>query len=114
MKKIIIYLIILIVLIATAGVILHSVYINKGAMGKEECEKNGGLWGRFGMADINGESCNPSTSDFGKKCLDNKECQGLCLAESLKSASGSCSQYEGKFGCMNVFLNGEVVKICID
>lgn len=93
---------------------------------KTECESVGGKWGRQGL--FENEFCNLPATDFGKKCLDQDECEGQCIAtltqqeeeevakqrQALKR-SGSCSEWYTTFGCLPFVHNGVVSGImCVD
>jgi len=46
---------------------------------KATCETQKGEWGRFGLAIK--ERCNLPTSDAGKTCHNQEECEGACIAD---------------------------------
>jgi hypothetical protein len=53
------------------------------------CEEQGGQWGILGLS---GWRCNLPTSDGGKVCYDNDDCESLCigqLSQNLEEASAS-------------------------
>lgn len=64
---------------------------------KSLCIKCNGTWGP-GPHD---DGCNPSSTDSGKVCTDNLQCEGLCLAEdnNKNATSGKCSKERFVFGC---------------
>jgi len=46
---------------------------------KETCQAQSGEWGSFGLAIK--EQCNLPTSDAGKTCRNQEECEGVCIAD---------------------------------
>ena len=52
---------------------------------KETCETQGGEWDRFGLAIK--EKCNLPTSDAGKTCINQNECEGSCLVDLSEEES---------------------------
>ncbi|MCX6695605.1 MAG: hypothetical protein NTU61_04855 [Candidatus Altiarchaeota archaeon] len=84
----------------------------------ESCEALGGIWGRMGLSPS--ESCNLPTSDAGKTCSDNSECEGMCIAElsplnqarlgkgEYVKAKGKCSERRKNVGCLAMVQEGEV------
>jgi hypothetical protein len=101
-----------------------------------QCLRQGGRWEVLGFS---GPGCNLPTSDGGKPCSDNQECEGLCLADNEEimldngqgylvpdpdlieeinakgvELHGICSGWQSTFGCHVVVENGKYVEICID
>lgn len=86
---------------------------------KAECIARGGEWRISGLA--LGGRCFVKTKDFGKECLDGKECEGSCLllrpegAKRGDKAVGSCSEYDFTLGCRTSVENGVVMPtFCAD
>ena len=81
------------------------------ALGKEQCEIAGGLWGIWGNQLPVTASCNPSTSDGGKECSDSSQCQSFCQAKEGAQIgiedTGMCYEYEFAI-CMQEVRNGVV------
>ena len=101
-----------------------------------QCLRQGGRWEVLGFS---GPGCNLPTSDNGKPCSDNRECEGLCLADKAEimadngqgilvpdayliekmnakgvELQGVCSGWQSTFGCQVVVENGKYVEICVD
>jgi len=75
--------------------------------GQKQCEDAGGCYQRTGMI---GKACIMDTSDAGKSCKTNKDCEGVCFADTR-----TCSTQTPIFGCFRMVEdNGEVVSICVD
>ena len=74
---------------------------------QKECDAKGGSYQRAGMF---GKACIMDTGDGGKSCKTNKDCEGVCFADTR-----TCSTKTPIFGCFGMVEdNGEVVEICID
>jgi hypothetical protein len=71
----------------------------------QECEAAGGRM-VVGLAGPQSASAQP---DAGKRCRDNAECAGFCLAETR-----SCTPVTPYFGCYDVLNGGEPATICVD
>jgi hypothetical protein len=74
------------------------------------CESCGGDW----SPGPNPNGCSPPTSDFGKVCNDNSECEGFCLAvpeNSPKAILGECGQYKFVFGCNREVIDGQITAV---
>jgi hypothetical protein len=77
------------------------------AAARAECEAAGGHVGQ-GLGP--NELCIRPTSDAGKTCTSNAECESFCLAET-----GSCGEWVPLFGCHAVLVGeGPSVTICMD
>ncbi len=88
------------------------------------CESSGGIWGYIGER----EGCNHKTSDAGKICSDNSQCQGDCIADPSDTRvkkldsddtlylNGTCSKSRiTAGGCISFVENGKVEPaVCID
>jgi hypothetical protein len=61
-----------------------------------------------------GPFCNLRASDAGKPCTDSDQCEGVCLAESEASKSGTCSDTETVLGCVFEMTDGQSLGICFD
>lgn len=80
---------------------------------KEECLSRGGKWVyfEFGLFYF----CALNTTDTGKICSDNNQCQGDCLpinelAESGENSQGQCAAtYPMPGGCPKYLIKGKVV-----
>lgn len=88
------------------------------ASDKDSCGKLKGEWVQVPTFDnpTGGRSyCNIPTSDSGKECIDEAECQGSCLAEkAVEPAIGKCSDSSVVLGCHYYMENGEAVSECRD
>jgi hypothetical protein len=101
-----------------------------------DCLEQGGRWEVLGLS---GLGCNLPSLDGGKACQDNRDCEGLCLAddESVmvdtpdgvkipdhsridqvnaqgEEIKGVCSMWQSDFGCQAVVEGDKIVVICID
>ena len=69
---------------------------------QEECENTGGRWEQLPMMPYPGKwFCNLPTTDGGKPCRDNSECEGNCIAtltreEYMQIASTSISPEQSR------------------
>lgn len=79
---------------------------------KEDCIKQGGLWGQIGIKPT--ASCNTPTSDAGKICTDSNQCGGSCIGENKDSSSGKCSEWKIVVGCRTFIEDGKANTICAD
>jgi hypothetical protein len=93
---------------------------------REWCESQGGRFGYIGLYPV--EECNLPTSDGGRECTDDSQCESTCLAdltedqydklrnnEVLTGVKGTCSGYRRVVGCRPVIENGIVEsEICVD
>ena len=74
---------------------------------EKTCIRQGGSWGPAGKA---GETCTKLTSDSGKQCNVESDCEGYCLARSR-----TCAPFKPMFGCNDILQdNGVQVTLCID
>ncbi len=77
----------------------------------EECATKGGRY------DYRLEECILVTSDDGKECVKNEDCEGWCLAESSanigESGMGKCSREFKPKGCIKYLDQGMVNEICL-
>lgn len=116
--KITVPVIIIIIILLIAG---YFIFIKKVfspaeielSISKEEaeCLKSGGDWRQIRMQ--GGKVCNPGTSDAGKKCTDNGQCEGRCIA--VTDASGECSKFKIIAGCNSYMQNGKASgTLCVD
>ncbi len=89
------------------------------------CEKAGGSWGPAGI--FPQPICRVPTTDGGRPCADDGECQGRCLAtlspaerDQVQSGErlsllGACTTVTPVFGCMAIVEEGYVARIlCAD
>lgn len=89
------------------------------------CEKAGGTWGPVGI--FPKPICRVPTSDGGRPCGDDGECEGRCLAtltpgqrDEVQSGGrlqvlGACTEVTPVFGCMAIVEKGWVSRIlCAD
>ena len=75
---------------------------------QQDCEKDGGRWGRGGKADF--FVCYRTTHDGGQSCSAGTDCDGFCLARSR-----TCAPVTPLFGCQDILTdNGQPGTICID
>ncbi len=77
---------------------------------KQSCETQGGVWGTFGL--LVKEQCDMPTSDEGKACADNTQCESVCVADDSvrkgKSATGKCYGRTVTLGtCLNYVKDGK-------
>ena len=93
---------------------------------KETCEAQKGEWGRFGL--VIKEQCNLPTSDAGKTCRNQSECEGACIADlsqedqdriteskEVIETSGKCTPWLFTYGCNAYIKDGKVDGIlCVD
>lgn len=72
------------------------------------CVRSRGTWVHLGKSKA--RTCVKQTTDSGKRCTRESQCQGLCLARS-----GTCAPVVPLFGCNEIFQNdGRRVTLCID
>jgi len=75
---------------------------------RANCEAQGGTVERILTAM---EACVRPTSDGGKPCTDNSQCEGVCIAPSGAKkdsiVTGTCATDIGRMGCLNVVLKGK-------
>jgi hypothetical protein len=72
------------------------------------CEQHGGRFVAFGKTGA--MLCQKPTSDGGKQCRRESDCDGVCLARS-----NSCAPVKPLLGCQDVLQNdGRRVELCID
>ena len=93
---------------------------------KETCEMRGGEWGPIGI--FPEEECNLPTSDSGKTCSNQDECEGACLADlsqkeedkiikqkEVIERKGKCTSWLINVGCGAHVNNGKIDGIlCAD
>ncbi len=93
---------------------------------KETCEVQGGEWGRFGLTIK--EQCNLPTSDAGKTCSNQNECEGACIVElseeeqdrvtkqnEVIETNGKCTPWLFTYDCNAYVKDGKVDSIiCAD
>ncbi len=90
---------------------------------REECVKEGGYWGTFGLMVT--QECNRKTSDAGVNCMSSWDCEGYCIADISEDdrtllekepgkhplqRSGKCSSMNiGRGRCDPILKEGGVV-----
>jgi|SRR3989344_2457351 len=82
---------------------------------KENCGKEGGVWGTWGLRAL--EYCQIPSNDFEKDCTDGDQCQyGKCIAGGEDEIPGKCQKFPQVFGCLSYIEEGKisVSKLCID
>ena len=93
---------------------------------KETCEARRGEWGRFGL--VIKEQCNLPTSDAGKICSNQNECEGACIVElsekeqdrltkqnEIIETNGRCTSWLLTYDCNAYVKDGKVDSIiCAD
>lgn len=86
---------------------------------KITCEKNGGNWGKQGLAQT--EMCDMPTKDAGKACQSDDDCEAkLCVIDkSAPKEHGKCYDRTSTFGCHDLYnkdayAKGLLSHICID
>lgn len=95
----------------------------KDTSSKDSCEAVGGAWGPQGLSQR--EMCNLPTTDAGRRCQDNGDCQGACVAKvsreqldarnGMMRAAGTCTAWTINFGCHAFVQDGMVYgMMCID
>lgn len=91
----------------------------------DECQRAGGAWGPAGI--FPQPICRMPTTDAGRACSDDGECQGSCLADLTEAqrrqvlngqrvrALGQCTSAVQTFGCQARVEKGYVTAIlCLD
>ena len=85
---------------------------------EKECLELGGKWDQCGMNPI--KQCNLPTTDAGKTCKNQSECQGACFAELTEEQKnrvingkvlvidGKCSAWKLNYGCNAGVQDGKV------
>lgn len=72
------------------------------------CVRSRGQWVHLGRTSL--RTCVRQTTDSGKRCTRESQCQGLCLARS-----GTCAPVVPLFGCNEILQDdGRRVTLCID
>lgn len=72
------------------------------------CEKKRGKWSKIGKGEA--RACIFKTTDGGKRCERESQCDGVCLARS-----GTCSPFKPLFGCNEILQdNGARVTLCLE
>jgi hypothetical protein len=54
------------------------------------------------------------TSDSGKQCTSDTDCEGRCIADEKGASEGQCSGVKNPKGCRTYFPNGKPDYYCID
>ncbi len=73
------------------------------------CERRGGSFSSVAEGS-NTKTCVQRTRDGGKRCDQESDCQGRCLARSM-----TCSPIDPLLGCNEIIQdNGAAVKLCIN
>lgn len=80
---------------------------------QKQCESLGGTWKRVGPRQL--EACDRPTSDGGKACHDNSECQSRCLApegaDPTKPVIGTCDRsHLQPTRCVSIVSNGRITQ----
>ena len=79
---------------------------------QEECITQGGVYGPHGKRGT--IFCNLPTSDAGKECLNDEDCEKLCILNET-TTKGYCQSYEHQYGCFTTLQQGTPgPTICID
>jgi hypothetical protein len=72
------------------------------------CERRGGVFAASGDSDL--RTCVKRTRDSGKRCDQEKDCQGRCLARSQ-----TCAPIDPLLGCNEILQDdGAAVTLCIE
>lgn len=84
---------------------------------KESCLVDGGLFGHFGLIQMN--RCNRVTQDAGTVCTDYADCESLCLADEAVEVegeiTGTCYPWSIPAGCFeNNIFDGQIGFFCFD
>ena len=82
------------------------------------CEESGGIWGRFGLLEI--DQCDLAASDAGEACSGHSDCESACVTEDSVAphteTSGVCFGRTIVLGtCLN-YVDGGTAQggICVD
>lgn len=84
---------------------------------REDCESANGVWKRWGLLPV--ESCNIRANDFGERCYNSSECEGLCLLErclddECRESIGACSEFRRVYGCFATREEDGIYHVCVD
>ena len=114
------YLVVFIVLLSCFGCtrepVLRDGVKRLSAEARLECAAQGGKVERIL---IGAEGCVRPTTDGGKSCTDNSQCQGACIApfaaQPGTAVAGTCATEIGRMGCLNVVTQGKASgEACFD
>jgi len=114
------YLVAAIVLLSCFGCarepVLRDGVARLSAEARSECASHGG---KVERVLILAEGCIRPTTDGGKSCTDNSQCQGACIAPfaapSGATVTGTCAVEIGRMGCINVVAQGKASgEACFD
>jgi hypothetical protein len=102
----------------------------------EACKSCNGIWGKHGLAQVEGCLCR--TKDAGKVCKTQKDCESQCVAKEEPDTEivekgppakgfflGRCHEFVSYFGCDRLLRNNDFTgspvllgelppKICVD
>jgi hypothetical protein len=100
----------------TPDVKLRDGVTRLSAEARDECAAQGGKVERIL---IGAEGCVRPTTDGGKVCTDNSQCQGACVAPFAAQrgtvVTGACANDIGRMGCLNVVTQGQASgEACFD
>jgi hypothetical protein len=84
-----------------------------------ECVALGGGWTTLGLPYPNKPKvCDLKATDAGIRCIDSKQCQGICLAppDAVDGSIvvGKCSEYLLNFGNVLQVSNGKVEQLNVE
>lgn len=70
--------------------------------------------GRVDRVVRGGEACIIPTTDYGKACSGNEQCQGSCESKPLANgkSTGMCSREKGSPACTLQWVGGEAKQTC--
>jgi hypothetical protein len=114
------YLVVAIVLLSCFGCardpVLRDGVKRLSAEAELECVAQGG---KVEQILIGAEGCVRPTTDGGRSCADNSQCQGACIAPFAAqpgiAVAGACAAEIGRTGCLNTVIQGKASgEACFD
>jgi|GEM_PF-7019293 len=121
---------------STAEPAQRSATSHPSATTQEQCRACNGVWGRHGLAQV--EGCNCRTKDAGKVCRHGSECESVCVVSDTPEREvvdpgppprgffvGRCAEFVTPFGCARTLgktadpkalvpLDEPPMKVCVD
>ncbi len=83
-------------------------------VGEKECAVKGGNWTHYPMGNF--YFCSIKTTDMGKSCTDNNQCQGDCVPEDRsegkdRKIQGRCASHLPEPGGCPIYLkDGKIIR----